>query len=82
MKENHVKSMFLIPMRTDTVYWRQTIWKEASCIRFLSGGIKFQGYTARAPMVCGLVIFDPDYKREIQDHSLSTPPYLWHTINL
>ena len=48
--------VFLIPSRTDTIWWHSFIMK-ASEIRFIEGRLKFSDYHNSAPFPSAIVIF-------------------------
>ena len=48
--------VFLIPSRTDTIYWHKYVMK-AKEIRFLKGRLKFKGATNSAPFPSCVVVF-------------------------
>ncbi len=48
--------VFLIPSRTDTVWWHDYIMK-ASEIRFIRGRLKFQGAKYNAPFPSVVIVF-------------------------
>jgi phage N-6-adenine-methyltransferase len=54
----HVHSTLLIPARTDTKYFHEIIWPNASMVIFLKGRLKFGGAASGAPFPSMLVIFD------------------------
>jgi len=50
--------VFLIPSRTDTIWWHDFIMK-ANEIRFIEGRLKFSEYHNSAPFPSAIVIFNP-----------------------
>jgi hypothetical protein len=50
--------VFLIPSRTDTVWWHDYVMK-ASEIRFIRGRLRFKGAKGNAPFPSAVVIFNP-----------------------
>ena len=48
--------VFLIPSRTDTIYWHKFIMK-ADEIRFIEGRLKFSGYHNSAPFPSAIIVF-------------------------
>lgn len=58
-KKKGNKSVFLLTARTSSKYWFENVWREATEILFLEGGIKFKGYENRFPIPIVLVEFDP-----------------------
>lgn len=53
--------VFLIPSRTDTIYWHEYIMK-ADEIRFIKGRLKFNDMKGCAPFPSCIVIFNGDKK--------------------
>ena len=53
--------VFLIPSRTDTIWWHSFIMK-ASEIRFIEGRLKFSDYHNSAPFPSAIAIFQPETK--------------------
>ncbi len=51
--------VFLIPSRTDTIWWHKFIMK-ATEIRFIEGRLKFSDYHNSAPFPSVIVIFEGD----------------------
>ena len=49
--------VFLIPSRTDTIWWHDFIMK-AKEIRFIEGRLKFSNYHNSAPFPSAIVIFE------------------------
>lgn len=74
------KSVFLITVKTNTVYWRELIFPFASEIRFIHERIKFEGYDTPFPLALALVIFDPktlqkkQYRKRIECENYSYTP--------
>lgn len=66
-------SVFLIPARTSADYWHKLIFKYASEIRFLKGGIQFPGYEHKAPFPMVIVILEPN--RRVVRHSMVVGDY-------
>lgn len=60
--EKGKKSVFLIPVRSQSQYWRDLIFPFASYIDFITGGIRFEPYKNISPMPMCLVVFDPKDK--------------------
>lgn len=58
------KSVFLIPARTSSKYWFDSVWRKADDLVFLEGGIVFKGYENPLPVPLVLVIFDPKVLKE------------------
>lgn len=52
-------SVFLIPLRIHTKYFKDIIMKRAREIRMLKKHVQFQGYPIPSPWMTVLVIFDP-----------------------
>lgn len=50
--------VFLVPSRTDTVYWHDYFMK-ATEIRFIKGRLKFDEHKNSAPFPSALIIFRP-----------------------
>ena len=50
--------VFLIPSRTDTIYWHEYCMKAAE-IRFIKGRLKFDDHNNSAPFPSALIIFKP-----------------------
>lgn len=50
--------VFLIPSRTDTIYWHEFIMK-ANEIRFIKGRLKFDEYKNSAPFPSCIAVFKP-----------------------
>jgi len=53
--------VFLIPSRTDTVWWHDYVMK-ADEIRFIRGRLKFKGAKNNAPFPSAIVIYQGNYK--------------------
>jgi site-specific DNA-methyltransferase (adenine-specific) len=49
--------VFLIPSRTDTIWWHDFVMK-ATEIRFIEGRLKFSEYHNSAPFPSCIVVFD------------------------
>jgi len=58
MKEGR-KSIFLIPIRSNSNYWQQLVLPFCTDFRFLKG-MNFEGYTREMPVPLCLVTFDPE----------------------
>lgn len=54
-----VHSLLLIPARTSSRYWHNKVYPNSSRIWFLSGRIKFVGYSRGLGIQIALVEFDP-----------------------
>ena len=52
-------SVFLIPFRPQTLYFKDVIWPYASEIRFLKERVQFKNYDAPAPFAVVIVVFRP-----------------------
>jgi len=52
----------LIPARTDTVWWHDTVW-DASEVRFIKGRLKFGDSTNSAPFPSAIVVYRPPLKK-------------------
>ena len=52
--------VMLIPARTDTSYWHDTIYPHAAAICYLKGRIRFGGSKQGAPFPSALVVFKKD----------------------
>lgn len=70
-------SVFLIPSRTDTLYWHRHIWdmkrhrpRPGVQVRFLKGRLKFKGASAGAPFPSAVVFFSR-FLRESSTASIS-----------
>ena len=50
-------SVFLIPARPWTIYWRDVVWEYASEVRILDQTVAFKGYKEQLPTALALVIF-------------------------
>jgi DNA N-6-adenine-methyltransferase (Dam) len=55
-------SIFLIPARTKTKYWKDLVYPNACEIRFLIKGLKFVGFKDHIPVALAIVVFDPKRK--------------------
>ncbi len=53
-----VDTVMLLPARTDTKYFHELVWQNASSIIFLKGRLKFYGASHSAPFPSMLVVFD------------------------
>lgn len=59
-------SVFLIPVRSGQLYWKNLIFPNASEIRFICGRIKFDGFDRGLPIPICVVVFDPKKKPSIK----------------
>ena len=55
----------LIPSRTDTKYWHDFIFNEASEIRFIKGRLKFVDSKNSAPFPSAIIIYDRNLNNTI-----------------
>ena len=55
---NAKKCVLLIPVRSDVIYWHDTILRYASEIRLVRGRLHFNDSVSPAPFPCALVVFD------------------------
>jgi DNA N-6-adenine-methyltransferase (Dam) len=60
-EEHRNVSVFLIPVRAGTVYWKKWVWLQASAVRFIAGRIIFKGYKTPPPHNLAIVIFGNRY---------------------
>lgn len=58
---NGVTSVFLVPARTDTRWFKEFVM-HASEVRFISGRLKFNGMKTSAPFPSMIVVFTPGGK--------------------
>ena len=59
--------VMLIPARTDTAYWHDYVFPNASDIRFIRGRLHFSGSKAGAPFPSAIVVFgDKDEANEVK----------------
>ena len=56
--ESKAITVCLVPSRTDTLWWHDTVEKKAKEIRFIKGRIKFVGGLYAAPFPSVIVIFN------------------------
>lgn len=64
-------SVMLITAKIQSRYWFDLVWPNASEIRFLQGGIKFDGYDHIFPIPLAIVIFDPNSEKPLLYGQLS-----------
>lgn len=55
--KNHVSTVMLLPVRTDTAWFHDLIEPNVTEIRFIRGRLKFSGASAGAPFPSMLVVF-------------------------
>jgi hypothetical protein len=78
MDEYGSKSVFLVPARTNSVYWRDIVLPNATDIRFISGRIKFKGYNVGFPHPIALVEFDPNKQPVARVHKTAHGYTFWN----
>lgn len=70
-------SVFLVPARPWTVYWRENVWPYASEVRLLDRGVAFKGYSAPLPLGLALVVYlGPSAPLRVMDQPCR-PVRLW-----
>lgn len=75
-------SVFLIPVRTSSVYWHSWVFPFANEIRFFKGGISFQGYDSRSPISPCLVIFNPGLETKKKSTNSPGGKYVMRGVSL
>mgnify|MGYP001592246937 CR=1 FL=1 len=55
--------VFLVPARTDTIWWHDIVMKYAKEIRFIKGRLKFGNATNSAPFPSCIIIFDKPFDK-------------------
>lgn len=50
--------VFLVPLRTNSDYWRDHVWPNIDGIYFFTGGIQFGGYKKALATPIGIVVFN------------------------
>lgn len=57
--ERGIISAFLVPVRSDSAYWRELVWPHADQILWLKGRLVFQGYSDALPLSLAVIVFRP-----------------------
>ena len=68
-----VTSVFLIPTRPWTNYWKEHVWPHASEVRILDSTVAFKGYTTKLPTsLCLVIFYAPDAPLRMLDRPSRT----------
>lgn len=78
------RSVFLVPARVETHYWRDYVFPYASQVWFCSTGIKFKGFNIKFPMGLSVIIYGhypslPQYRTNTE---IAVGDYRFRVMNL
>lgn len=73
MVKNNFSTLVLVPARTGSAYWRDTVWNKCTEVRFVTGKIIFKGYGHPSPHQMSCVIFRSEPERIAQSVNVEWP---------
>jgi hypothetical protein len=68
------KSVFLVPLRPTSLYWRRYVWNEASSISVFQDRVRFPGFKRKLNVALAAVVFDSNKRRRFEGIVPDTMP--------
>lgn len=96
MVKRNYSTLVLVPARTGSAYWRDTVWNKCTELRFVTGKIIFKGYNHPSPHQLCCIIYRSEPERIAQSTNVVWPitkvlrdvpamraqyPDLWHVVS-
>lgn len=73
-------SVILMPARVNTKYWHKCVYPYASELRFLKGGVQFDGYDKPSPFPVSIVVIPKNARRATRKGG--SKKFKWNTVKL
>ena len=66
-EKDHVNSISLIPVATDTAHWQELVFQRAQSVCFVKGRLKFRGAVEGPAVMANALVYCGDWYRDFED---------------